>query len=99
MCVGVWVCIRMHVVTWCYESSMCAGAISYSGASFGPGSGNIYLDDVGCNGTETLLLSCPNSGINIHNCNHFEDAGVRCIPGKPKSILQSLRVQCFCAAP
>ena len=47
--------------------------------TFGAGSGPIMLDDLKCNGDESSLLSCPNNGINKHNCRHTEDAGVICI--------------------
>ena len=47
-------------------------------ASFGAGSGIIWLDDVQCKGTESSLLKCSHSGIVNHNCRHAEDAGVVC---------------------
>ena len=40
------------------------------------------LDDVVCTGTEASLFDCPNSGLNIHNCGHSEDAGVVCMGTK-----------------
>ena len=46
-------------------------------AFFGQGAGPIFLDDVGCVGTESSLLDC--SAITQHNCRHSEDAGVRCV--------------------
>ena len=47
-------------------------------AAYGPGSGNIVLDDLGCTGSEASLTVCPHSGLNNHNCAHTEDAGVIC---------------------
>ena len=48
-------------------------------AFFGAGTGPIFLDDVGCRGTELRLVNCPASPIGEHNCLHAEDAGVRCM--------------------
>ena len=51
-------------------------------ATFGPGIGNIWLDNVDCVGTEARLADCPSNGVGVHNCIHLEDAGVRCEPSK-----------------
>lgn len=37
------------------------------------------LDNLACTGTETRLIDCPHNGLNIHNCVHSQDIGVRCI--------------------
>ena len=50
-----------------------------SNAYFGRGSGGIFLNYVGCKGTESSLLSCANAGIGVHNCDHSYDVGVRCL--------------------
>ncbi|XP_071503574.1 scavenger receptor cysteine-rich domain-containing protein DMBT1-like [Diadema antillarum] len=57
------------------------GASNYSCcAEYGQGSGLILLDDVECNGTESNLADCPHNGYGMHNCGHYEDVGVKCIP-------------------
>lgn len=65
------VCIRLCL--------MVVGAVALSRATFGAGSGSIWLDNVQCSGTESSLANCPANAIGSHNCAHFEDAGVRCI--------------------
>ena len=52
--------------------------MALSGAYFGRGSGGILLDDVVCQGNESSLLECDTNHIGQHNCDHLEDAGVRC---------------------
>ena len=51
-------------------------------ASFGEGTGQIWLDDVSCTGIETRLNQCHHNGWGIENCGHGEDAGVVCALGK-----------------
>ena len=46
---------------------------------FGGGSGPTYLSEVQCNGNEASLYNCIT--FSDHKCDHFEDAGVRCLSG------------------
>ena len=47
-------------------------------ASFGQGTGLIFLDYLRCTGNESRLIDCPHRGIGYHSCSHMEDAGVVC---------------------
>ena len=47
-------------------------------ASYGQGSGQIWLDNLNCNGTEWTIENCSHNGWQINSCNHSKDAGVKC---------------------
>ncbi|KAK7933217.1 hypothetical protein WMY93_004113 [Mugilogobius chulae] len=60
-----------------------------SGSSFGRGKGQIWLDNMQCKGTESVLTQCAHNGWGNHNCGHDEDAGVTCLDTlqKPKLFI------------
>ena len=54
-------------------------ALAFRGATFGVGSGPIFLDQVNCIGSEANILQCDmSSPIGAHMCDHTQDAGIRC---------------------
>ena len=55
--------------------------------TFGPGSGPILLNNVECNGTESVLVNCSYSTAGLLTCSHLNDAGVRCNKQLCKKIL------------
>ena len=49
-----------------------------TGAFFGPGYGDILLNQLGCGGDEASLLQCARGENTFGLCDHYEDAGVVC---------------------
>lgn len=62
----------------CKQLGLGPGIEAAKGASFGPGTGPIYVDNLACRGHESSIAFCPNNGVEVHNCTHENDAGVVC---------------------
>ena len=47
--------------------------------SFGVGLGPIFLDEVDCSETDSMLLHCHTfTPIGVHGCSHTQDVGIYC---------------------
>ena len=65
---------------------------AFTGSHFGHGTGPIFLDQLGCSGTESSLIDCNRfAGLGLHSCDHSQDAGVSCIS---KEIIYLIPSQC-----
>ncbi|XP_069054157.1 scavenger receptor cysteine-rich type 1 protein M130-like [Lepisosteus oculatus] len=77
----------------------CGDAVSAAiEASFGPGIGTIWLDEVNCTGSELHLWDCCHSGLNQSDCRHKEDAGVTCT-GRTRTTPQTQPLGGLSASP
>ena len=66
----------------CHELGYDDAIAARHAAFYGKGlSKKIWLDDLNCVGTEWTIGNCLHVGWNVHDCNHREDAGVKCATG------------------
>ena len=72
------ICVHIHVKMTQQHATL-SGATPLTLGNVVDGTGQIVLDNLLCTGTESRLVDCPHNGLNVHNCGHSEDAGVRCL--------------------
>ncbi|XP_029943045.1 lysyl oxidase homolog 3B isoform X1 [Salarias fasciatus] len=62
----------------CRELGFGSAKEALTGARMGQGMGPIYLSEVRCLGTERSIWNCPFRNVSSEDCQHLEDAAVRC---------------------
>ena len=73
--------MRLFCLTLSCTSSDAVEA--FRGSEFGHGTGPIFLNQLGCSGTESSLVDCNRfAGLGLHSCDHSQDAGISCIGEK-----------------
>ena len=72
-----------------------ADRIYYRAREFGQGTGQIWLDGLDCPSDASSILECRHEGWGVHNCDHDEDAGVKCKRVEPvKPLEMPVRISC-----
>ncbi|XP_072048754.1 uncharacterized protein [Amphiura filiformis] len=65
----------------CRQLGFISGTVVSRG-TYGSGSGQVWLDQVSCTGTESTLAACPRNAWGDNDCgSHTEDVGVTCTAG------------------
>ena len=59
----------------------------FIGNHYGAGSGQIWLDDVQCAGTEPDLAACIHGQWGRHSCSHRNDVSISCLTGTVRTLL------------
>ena len=73
---------NVDIITSSYTNQSCIlGAEALGQATFGEGTGRIWLDNVQCTENETSILNCSVAASGVNFCTHDQDAGVRCAQG------------------
>ncbi|XP_047467704.1 lysyl oxidase homolog 3B isoform X3 [Mugil cephalus] len=62
----------------CRELGFGSAKEALTGARMGQGMGPIYMNEVKCLGVEKSIWNCPFKNITSEDCQHMEDAAVRC---------------------
>ncbi|KAM9355266.1 lysyl oxidase homolog 3B isoform 1-T1 [Pholidichthys leucotaenia] len=62
----------------CRELGFGSAKEALTGARMGQGMGPIYMNEVKCLGEERSIWNCPYKNITSEDCQHMEDAAVRC---------------------
>uniref|UniRef100_A0A3Q2VLU9 Lysyl oxidase homolog n=1 Tax=Haplochromis burtoni TaxID=8153 RepID=A0A3Q2VLU9_HAPBU len=76
VCDDRWNLLSASVV--CRELGFGSAKEALTGARMGQGMGPIYMNEVKCLGQERSIWDCPVKNITSENCQHSEDAAVRC---------------------
>ena len=66
----------------CNELGLGKSLPAQHGVLYGQGSGEIWLSNVNCDGTEIAIGNCSHRGWGSHNCTHGGDVGVNCTAGR-----------------
>jgi Ni,Fe-hydrogenase I small subunit len=70
------------MLRWCVVCLVILGVKEYKTTNFRPVKGIIWLEDVGCTGSEISIANCSHGGWGRTICYHSTDVGVTCKMGR-----------------
>ena len=62
----------------CRQLGFYNGGKALINLEYGEGTGEILMNEVNCNGSESKIINCSASTWLYHTCSHGDDAGVSC---------------------
>ena len=65
----------------CRELGLSEATNAVHNAFYGEGSGQIWLENLDCVGTEWSIRNCSHGEPKIKSCSHSDDASVKCSAG------------------
>ena len=86
-------CGRISIAYSTHDIIPLIGAVALTGGAVPDGTGPIWLDNVGCRGSESRLIDCTANTLGTHNCDHGDDAGVRCAGSITTCTQGAIRLQ------
>ena len=78
ICHDYWELPEANVV--CRQLGFDGAVLALRSATYGQGTGVIWMDDVNCTGSESAISECKHKGWRVTDCLHSQDASVICTP-------------------
>ena len=80
---GTWGTVCDDVYWGLNDATVVCSMLGYSSVraahvKYGEGSGNVWMSNLACNGSESSISECPHIGWGETSCIHSQDAGVTC---------------------
>ena len=78
---------RNDAIVVCRQLGFYSSVGAYGSATYGQGTGPIWLSNLSCIGNESSLTECGQFGVGTESCTHSDDAAVHCGYNERRKLL------------